>query len=41
VFRISHESPVGKAVLGRTRGEKITVEVPVGTLGFEILDVAA
>ena len=41
VFRISHESPVGKAVLGRTQGEKITVEVPVGTLGFEILDVAA
>jgi transcription elongation factor GreA len=41
VFRISNESPVGKAVLGRTQGEKITVEVPVGTLGFEILDVAA
>ena len=41
VFRISHESPVGKAVLGRTQGEKIAVEVPVGTLGFEILDVAA
>jgi transcription elongation factor GreA len=41
VFRISDESPVGKAVLGRTQGEKITVEVPVGTLGFEILDVAA
>jgi transcription elongation factor GreA len=41
LFRISHESPVGKAVLGRTQGEKITVEVPVGTLGFEILDVAA
>jgi transcription elongation factor GreA len=41
VFRISHESPVGKAVLGCTRGETIRVEVPVGTLGFEILDVAA
>lgn len=41
MFRISDESPVGKAVLGRTQGEKITVEVPVGTLGFEILDVAA
>jgi transcription elongation factor GreA len=41
VFRISDESPVGKAVLGCTQGEKITVKVPVGTLGFEILDVAA
>jgi transcription elongation factor GreA len=40
-FRISNESPVGRIVLGRTKGEKIAVEVPSGTLRFEILDVAA
>jgi transcription elongation factor GreA len=40
-FRISNESPVGRIVLGRTKDEKIAVEVPSGTLRFEILDVAA
>jgi transcription elongation factor GreA len=40
-FRISNESPVGRIVLGHTKGEKIAVEVPSGTLRFEILDVAA
>jgi transcription elongation factor GreA len=40
-FRISNESPVGRTVLGRTKGEKIAVEVPSGTMRFEILDVAA
>lgn len=40
-LRISNESPVGRTVLGRGKGEKIAVEVPSGTLRFEILDVAA
>jgi transcription elongation factor GreA len=40
-FRISNDSPVGRIVLGPTKGEKIAVEVPSGTLRFEILDVAA
>jgi transcription elongation factor GreA len=40
-LRISNESPVGRTVLGRTKGEEIVVEVPSGTLRFEILDVAA
>jgi len=40
-LRISNESPVGKTVLGRGKGEEIAVEVPSGTLRFEILDVAA
>jgi transcription elongation factor GreA len=40
-LRISNESPVGRTVLGRGKGEEITVEVPSGTLRFEILDVAA
>jgi transcription elongation factor GreA len=40
-LRISNESPVGRTVLGRGKGEEIVVEVPSGTLKFEILDVAA
>ena len=40
-LRISNESPVGRTVLGRGKGEEIAVEVPSGTLRFEILDVAA
>ena len=40
-FKISNESPVGRTVLGRTQGEKIAVEVPSGTMRFEILGVAA
>jgi transcription elongation factor GreA len=40
-FKISNESPVGRTVLGRTQGEKIAVEVPSGTMRFEILGVAS
>jgi transcription elongation factor GreA len=40
-LRISNQSPVGRTVLGRGKGEEIAVEVPSGTLRFEILDVAA
>ena len=37
--KISDESPVGKACLGKTKGEVIDVEAPVGILKFEILDI--
>jgi transcription elongation factor GreA len=40
-FKISNESPIGRTVLGRTKGEEIVVEVPNGTLRFEIVDVVA
>jgi transcription elongation factor GreA len=39
--KISNESPVGRTVLGRKKGDKLAVQVPSGTLRFEILDVAA
>ncbi|MDR7543948.1 MAG: transcription elongation factor GreA [Armatimonadota bacterium] len=38
--RISNESPVGQALIGRKRGETVTVRVPAGTLQYTILDVA-
>ncbi len=37
--KISDESPVGRACMGRTKGEIIDVEAPVGILKFEILDI--
>ena len=34
--KISDESPVGKALIGASIGEKVTVEAPIGMLEFEI-----
>lgn len=38
--KISDESPVGKACLGRTKGDTIDVEAPVGILKFEVMDIS-
>ena len=37
--RISDESPVGKALLGKKPGNKITVETPGGTIVYEVLEI--
>lgn len=37
--KISHESPLGKALLGKKTGEKIEVEAPAGTLIYTIVTV--
>ena len=37
--KISDESPVGKACIGKTKGEVIEVEAPAGILKYEILDI--
>lgn len=37
--KISNESPVGKAILGHKKGEVVDVEVPVGTIKYEIIDI--
>jgi transcription elongation factor GreA len=37
--KISDESPFGAALLGRKKGDRITVQAPSGTLNFEILDI--
>ena len=39
--RISAESPVGRALLGRRVGEVVEAEVPSGTLRFKILEIDA
>ena len=37
--KISNESPVGKALLGRAKGEVVDVQVPDGIAKFEILEI--
>ena len=37
--KISNESPLGVAFLGKKKGEKITVNTPRGSAVYEILDV--
>ncbi|HHX10403.1 MAG TPA: transcription elongation factor GreA [Firmicutes bacterium] len=37
--RISHESPVGRAVLGQKPGTVVTVTVPAGTFQYEIASI--
>ena len=38
-FKISNESPVGKALIGKTIGEIVEVAVPDGVNKFEILEI--
>lgn len=37
--KISHESPLGKALIGKTVGEKVQVEAPAGKITYTIIDV--
>ena len=37
--KISNESPVGQALLGKTKGAVVEVTVPAGVLQYEILDI--
>ncbi|HMN27516.1 MAG TPA: transcription elongation factor GreA [Caldilineaceae bacterium] len=37
--RISNESPLGKALLGKKKGQKVLVESPSGQIKFEILRI--
>lgn len=37
--KISNESPLGQALLGRRVGEKVKVEIPKGMTEYEILEI--
>lgn len=39
-FKISNESPIGKALLTRTKGETVSVQSPSGVVEYEIMKVA-
>lgn len=38
--KISHESPLGKALLGKLVGEKIEVEAPAGKIGYTVVSIS-
>jgi len=38
--KISHESPLGKALLGKKVGEKVEVEAPAGKILYTIASVS-
>ncbi len=38
--RISNESPVGRALLGRKRGDKVVVQVPAGDFSYKIVEIS-
>ena len=37
--RISNESPVGRALLGKKKGEKVVVKVPAGDFTYKIVGI--
>jgi transcription elongation factor GreA len=38
--KISVTSPIGKALLGKVKGDKVEIKVPAGILNYEILDIS-
>jgi transcription elongation factor GreA len=39
--KLSNESPVGKAIIGRKKGETVEVSAPRGSMKFKIMDIKA
>jgi transcription elongation factor GreA len=39
--KLSNESPVGKAIIGKKKGETVEVTAPRGTLKYKILEIKA
>jgi transcription elongation factor GreA len=38
---LSNESPVGKAIIGRKKGETVEVTAPRGSMKYKILEIKA
>lgn len=38
--KISVKSPIAKGLLGKSKGDKVTIEVPAGQIELEILDIS-
>ena len=38
--KISDDSPIGKALVGKSVGDVVEVDVPAGVLRFEILEIS-
>jgi transcription elongation factor GreA len=40
-LKLSNESPVGRAIIGKKKGETVEVSAPRGALKYKILDIKA
>jgi transcription elongation factor GreA len=40
-LKLSNESPVGRAIIGRKKGETVEVAAPRGALKYKIMDIQA
>ncbi len=40
-YKLSNESPVGKAIIGKKKGEVVEVSAPRGALKFKIMEIKA
>jgi transcription elongation factor GreA len=38
--RISNESPVGRALLGKKKGDKVTITVPAGDMHYKVVGIS-
>jgi transcription elongation factor GreA len=38
--RISNESPIGRALLGKKVGDKVTIETPKGSTDYEVIKIS-
>jgi transcription elongation factor GreA len=39
-MKISVKSPIGSALLGKSKGEKVTIQIPAGNMELEVLDIS-
>ncbi len=39
--KVSHESPMGRKLLGQKVGDVVTVEAPAGTIAFQIMHISS
>jgi len=39
--KISTQSPIGKGLLGKKKGDKVVIKTPAGEIEFEVLDITA
>lgn len=39
-FKISDKSPIGKALIGHTKGETVYAQTPAGSIPFKILEIS-
>jgi transcription elongation factor GreA len=39
--KISTQSPIGKGLLGKTKGDSVKIKTPAGEMEFEVISIGA